>query len=103
MESTTSSSGAKERLPRNHSAATGSTRDPYDWLRPYQQEGVDTLVEHGRFNLFDEVGIGKTPQTLVALQRLEASKVVVVCRAFSKGVWRREPPVWWPEARVFDM
>jgi SNF2 family DNA or RNA helicase len=99
--------GEREKRPASLSrviaeAAPSSSPAPQPQLRPYQQEGADLLTSRGRFNLFDEVGLGKTPQTLVALRQLGAEEIVVVCRAFSKGVWRREPSVWFPELEVFD-
>jgi SWI/SNF-related matrix-associated actin-dependent regulator of chromatin subfamily A-like protein 1 len=67
-------------------------------LYPFQRIGMEWLsTMHGGL-LADEMGTGKTIQTLMALP--ENVPVLVICPAVAKGVWRREAAVWRPEYRV---
>ena len=65
-------------------------------LYPYQEEGVEWLVENPRANLYlaDEMGLGKTVQAIVAAQRLGAERILVICPAAGIGNWRREWLEW---------
>lgn len=68
-----------------------------DWSRcrtlPYQHQkyGVKSIIEHNYFFLADEMGVGKTKQTIDAAQFLFHAglidKVLVVCPAAVRGVW----------------
>ncbi len=63
-------------------------------LRPYQQEAVDFLLDRRRAILGDQRGVGKTPPAIRAAIQAGASKVLVVTRRFSLGVWLEEVPKW---------
>ncbi|MGB0652599.1 MAG: DEAD/DEAH box helicase [Thermoplasmatota archaeon] len=65
-------------------------------LRPYQRAGVDFLVDKRRAFLADGMGLGKTLQALMALERQEAYPAVVVCPASVKLSWRAEVLKWLP-------
>ena len=72
-------------------------------LRPYQQEGVAWLREHGyRALLADAPGVGKTPQVLVAIREDARTlcPVLVVCPASVVYNWQREASRWLPGGRV---
>jgi hypothetical protein len=62
-------------------------------LKPFDHQvvGIDKLVSHPVFALFDEMGAGKTLQTIVAAQLLyladEVDKLVVVAPAAVRSVW----------------
>lgn len=56
-------------------------------LFPYQREGSDYLANLERAGLFDEPGIGKTAQTIGALDRVAAQRIIVVCPAAVREVW----------------
>lgn len=62
-------------------------------LYPYQQEGVEFLLESGGALLCDEMGLGKTRQALVAawkLQQHNALPVFIVAPRYTRESWRRE-------------
>ncbi len=65
-------------------------------LRPYQRQGVDFLVDKKRAFLGDGMGLGKTLQALLALERLRAFPAVVVCPASVKLSWKAEILKWMP-------
>lgn len=60
---------------------------PYE----HQKVGVKAIIEHAFFFLADEMGVGKTKQTIDAAQFLFQAglieKVLVVCPASVRGVW----------------
>lgn len=66
--------------------------DPPFRLYPYQAEGVAWLSnDKTRFKyLADEMGLGKTIQCLLAAQKLNAKKVLVLCPAVARFNWRNE-------------
>lgn len=68
-------------------------------LRPYQQEGVNFLCTNAQDGviLSDDVGLGKSAQAIVAAKVLSAKRIVIVCPAVVKEVWRREIAKWWAE------
>lgn len=65
-------------------------------LRPYQKEGVEFLLQVRRGLLADDMGLGKTVQALTACHRLEAKRVLIICPATVKRVWRDEICKWFP-------
>ena len=67
-----------------------------DRLRPYQKAGVEFLADRRRALLADGMGLGKSVQALVALERLGAHPAVVVCPASVKHTWRKEIEKWVP-------
>lgn len=78
---------------------------PQPRLYPYQRTGAAFLVTARQALLADEMGVGKTPETIRALQLLDAVgeavfPAIVVCPASVKRVWEREFEKWWPAARV---
>ena len=65
-------------------------------LAPFQWAGVRYLLEKRRAFLADEQGLGKTVQTLAALEADDAFPAVVVCPASLKLTWEREAAKWLP-------
>lgn len=63
-------------------------------LRPYQQTGVKHLLEKQRKLLFDDVGLGKTCQALVAINTLGAKRTLVICPPATRYGWEREAKKW---------
>lgn len=59
-------------------------------LRPYQVVGKDFLksIKHGC--LYDEPGLGKTPQTIFAAKELGLKRILVICPAVAKYNWQNE-------------
>ena len=83
----------------------------YDGARDYQKVGIDFLINRAGSGalLADDMGIGKSFQTVKAVRALRR-KTVIVCEAHVRGVWEREPELddkggelakWWPKAKVF--
>lgn len=63
-------------------------------LFPYQATGVEFLKGKDKALLADGMGLGKTPQAIVAARDLGARKVVVICPAIARENWRRELVRW---------
>jgi SNF2 family DNA or RNA helicase len=63
-------------------------------LRPYQIEGVKHLLGAQRKLLFDDVGLGKTAQSLVAVNTLGAKTTLVLCPPSTRFGWAREAERW---------
>lgn len=65
-------------------------------LRPYQAEGIDFLAERRRAALFDRPGLGKSMQSLLALNdRLgDRARILVVATGDAIGVWQDEVAKW---------
>lgn len=56
-------------------------------LLPYQVDGAAFLASRERACLFDDMGVGKTAQAIAALDRVGATKVLVICPAAVREVW----------------
>jgi len=63
-------------------------------LFPYQQQGVQFLMERRRAYLADQMGLGKTVQALAAARLLKLEKVLVIAPASTLPNWRREAEEW---------
>ena len=59
-------------------------------LLPFQLVGAEFLANKARAGLHDEMGVGKTAQAIAALDRVGAFRVIVVCPAAVREVWRGE-------------
>lgn len=66
-------------------------------LLPHQLEAVDVLLERGRLLLADEQGTGKSPIAVVACQKWEAKRVLLVCMKNLIPNWKNFFRVWGPE------
>lgn len=64
-------------------------------LRGYQNEGVDYLLTHANEGciLADVMGLGKSAQAIVAVQKL-GGHTLIVCPSFVRGVWHKELEKW---------
>lgn len=69
-------------------------------LYPHQVAGVQWLTERRRGALYDDQGLGKTAQAIVAADRVGARRVLVVCPAVVVRNWEREVREWSPERAV---
>lgn len=61
----------------------------------YQEQGIAFLRSRKQALLFDEPGLGKSCQALLALP--EGCFAIVVCPASVKSVWKREIEKWRPD------
>lgn len=68
-------------------------------LYDYQKEGVHWICDRGRGFLWDEPGLGKTIQAIVAAKHL-GGPVLVVCPNSLKGWWRSEIRRLYPDDHV---
>lgn len=73
-------------------------------LFPYQQAGIDRLIDAPSLLLADEMGLGKTIQAIAALRILHAAdslhNVLIVAPAGLVLQWRHELRRWAPELRL---
>lgn len=67
-------------------------------LKPFQQEGVDWLLERESAALFDEAGLGKSCQMLGASE--EPVLVVAPAMVLESGTWDDEVAKWAPDMDV---
>lgn len=64
-------------------------------LKPYQVEAVEKMVDKKAILVAYEMGLGKTPMTIAAIEQLKDSKevsqtVLVLCLASLKYQWKKE-------------
>jgi SNF2 family DNA or RNA helicase len=64
-------------------------------LKPYQVDAVDKMVDKKRILVAYEMGLGKTPMTIAALEKLRSNRdisdtVLVLCLASLKYQWKAE-------------
>lgn len=69
-------------------------------LYPYQRTGVAFLAVAGSAILADEMGTGKTAQTIATLERLGAYPALIVAPNSVKRSWLREFDKWAPHRDV---
>lgn len=67
-------------------------------LFPFQDEGADYLADRDRALLADQMGLGKTPQAVIAAHRVGARSVLVLCKAVAKRMWQNEWLRWSPDS-----
>ena len=73
-----------------------SNDSPRPQLFPYQEQGVERLVEAKRVLLADEMGLGKTVQCIAAIDKIckHDMSVLIVCPKSVMGVWESELNQW---------
>ncbi len=73
-------------------------------LRPYQRRGVEYMLDRRRVLLADSMGLGKSLQALVAVEKAAAYPCVIVCPSAVKLGWQREVLKWtpWRSVQVID-
>lgn len=67
-------------------------------LYDYQEEGVRMELAMKRCINGDDMGTGKTVQSIVAIERAKATPCLVVCPAALKVNWERDKEVYEPPA-----
>ena len=77
-------------------------------LYPHQETGVQWLLSHPRAGLFDDQGLGKTAQVIVAADRLQVDhgvaqprhRMLVIAPSVVVYNWASEMHRWSPQRRV---
>jgi SWI/SNF-related matrix-associated actin-dependent regulator 1 of chromatin subfamily A len=69
-------------------------------LYPFQKAGVAYALGAGNVLIADQMGLGKTPTSLVTVATSGAFPCVVICPASLKRNWEREAKRWVPGKRV---
>jgi SNF2 family DNA or RNA helicase len=78
-------------------------------LYDFQKVGVERLATSTRLFLSDDMGLGKTIQAIMAAERLDAKKVLVICQNSMKGMirdgeviggWAEEISIWAPSKSI---
>ena len=72
-------------------------------LEPFQRIGGEWLADHRAGLLADGMGLGKTPQAIHAADRVGAKRVLVVCPALGRRMWKTQFEkwsVWRPEVFI---
>jgi SNF2 family DNA or RNA helicase len=59
-------------------------------LKPYQTEAVRKMVSQKRILVAYEMGLGKTPMTIAAIEALNPKLTLVLCLASLKYQWQKE-------------
>jgi SNF2 family DNA or RNA helicase len=59
-------------------------------LKPYQVDAVKKMVDKKRILVAYEMGLGKTPMTIAAVEQLNPKKTLVLCLASLKYQWQKE-------------
>ncbi len=65
-------------------------------LKDYQLKGVEFLTKNKSAILADDVGLGKTVQTIKAIEKLNLNKILIICPKSIKKQWREEIKKWSP-------
>ncbi len=61
---------------------------------PYQKQGIAYILDNQRVIVGDQMGLGKTGQTILALAHAKAFPALVVCPSSLKENWVREWEKW---------
>jgi SNF2 family DNA or RNA helicase len=59
-------------------------------LKPYQVEAVEKMVDKKKILVAYEMGLGKTPMTIAAIESLAPTLTLVLCLASLKYQWKKE-------------
>lgn len=71
-----------------------------DVLHPFQKEGVQHLVKRRYAILCDEMGLGKSIQSLVAAMAANSKNILVVAPAYLRHNWYDEWAKWFDDPKV---
>lgn len=68
--------------------------------RPYQCEGIAYMINHGNCINGDDCGLGKTGQTIITIELLDAFPALIITPASVKYNWKKEWEKWNPDRTV---
>lgn len=63
-------------------------------LRPFQKEGVSSILKFKRCFLADDMGLGKTAQSIAAMEKVNSFPCLIICPASLKYNWQKEIEMW---------
>jgi len=69
-------------------------------LRPFQKAGVEYMTKNTSTLCADEQGLGKTIETLAAIEHNNAYPAIIVCPNSLKPNWKQEINKWLPHRKV---
>lgn len=72
-------------------------------VRPYQLEGALFLAARSVALLADEMGVGKTFQTLMALEIAQCKRTLILCPTVASTHWLRQCAQYLPPERTFTV
>lgn len=72
-------------------------------LRDFQHKGVAFLAERKRAYLADDMGLGKSYQTVAAADKVNARRILVICPASLKLNWQNEFLKWAKQRRCIHV
>lgn len=59
-------------------------------LKEAQKEGIEFLLKNKKCILADNMGTGKTRQSIIAAMETASKKILIICPASLKSTWKRE-------------
>lgn len=70
------------------------------FLKQAQKEGIEFLLKNKKCILADNMGTGKTRQSVIAAMETNSKKILIICPASLKSTWKREICVYNDESEV---
>lgn len=68
--------------------------------RSYQCEGVAYMINHGNCINGDDCGLGKTAQTIIIIELMDAFPALIITPASVKYNWKKEWKKWNPDRKI---
>lgn len=68
--------------------------------RSYQCEGVAYMINHGNCINGDDCGLGKTAQTIIIIELMDAFPALIITPASVKYNWKKEWGKWNPDRKI---
>ena len=68
--------------------------------RSYQCEGVAYMINHGNCINGDDCGLGKTGQTIIIIELMDAFPALIITPASVKYNWKKEWEKWNPDRKI---
>lgn len=72
-------------------------------LYPFQRVAVEYIEKNKNVLIGDSMGLGKTVETLGAMEHLESYPTLIVCPASLKQNWKNEAKNWLPKKRSINI
>ena len=63
-------------------------------LREYQEQDLENLLKHDAMCLFNEQRTGKTPTSILCMERRGVKRLLVICPASMVYKWKEEFETW---------